>query len=146
MLNSEAIVIFRFLNVSWSILSFFWSVSILCSNLELSAECLTCWARHLKLLTRSSLSLLPAVFSSPWLLFPSSFTLLFSCVLRNPLPNLCFRPLRLAPGKANKPSFSVFCCKYSHSWCSPCHAHWLALVVGSTEARDAFLQEHMKGK
>lgn len=113
---AKQLLYLELLHVSWSILSFSWSVSILCSNLKLSAECLTCWAWHLKSLTSFSFCLFPpAVFSSPRLLFPSSFTLLFSCVLHNPLPNLCFRPLWLAPGKASKPSFSVFCCKYSHS-------------------------------
>lgn len=49
---------------------------------------------------------------------PPTSSILISpvCCAQPPQP-LCFRPLRLAPGNLNlsKPSFSVFCCKYSHS-------------------------------
>lgn len=72
----------------------------------------------------------PLSFHPSWLSFPSSFALLFSCVLHNPPPNLRFPPHRLALGKANRPSFSVFCCKYSHSRRSA-----LSCTLARTETR-----------
>lgn len=147
--NSQ--VIYRLIKVLiaavfWTVFSFSRSVGILClcSNLELSAECLTCWAEHLPLLTRSSLSLPPTLFSFLYLLSPSSFILL--SLVCYATPNLCFRPLQLAPGNLNKSSFSVFCCKYSHYRHSlPCMlASHFTLVMACTEARTDLLQEHAR--